>query len=69
MDWKPIDTVPRDGNAAFLAWFHPGFVAHVYLTAPEPPLVQTYRFFGGPLQGQQAGWPKYWMPLSQPQDR
>lgn len=61
-DWQPIATVPRDGQQSFLVRFRSGHIAHVYLTKPEPPLVQTFRYFGGPMQGTQAGWPDHWMP-------
>lgn len=62
MDWQPIETVPRDGKESFLVRYRSGLVAHVYLTTPEPPLAQTFRYAGGPCSGQQAGWPEYWMP-------
>lgn len=62
-EWMPIATVPRDGKESFLARMPHGHVVHVYVTHPEPPLVQTFRYFGGPTQGQQCGWPTYWMPL------
>jgi hypothetical protein len=60
-EWLPIEKIPRDGMESFLARFPSGHVAHVYLTHPEPPLAQTFRYFGGPMQGQQAGWPTHWM--------
>lgn len=61
--WRTIDSAPRDGKGAFLVRYRSGHVAHVYLTLPEPPLAQTFRHCGGPLNGQQAGWPDHWMPV------
>ena len=69
MDWKLIETVPRDGKQSFLALFPGGYVAHVYLTTPESPMAQTFRFFGGPVHGQPAGWPSHWMPVDDQQPR
>lgn len=67
MEWRKIASVPTDGKESFLVLFPGGYIAHVYLTAPEPPLVQTFRHFGGGDQGRMAGWPTHWMPKpSQP---
>ena len=68
-DWRHIDTAPKDGLASFLVRYRSGHVAHVYLTKPEPPLVQTYRYAGGPMNGEQAGWPDHWMPLPDAPDK
>ena len=61
-EWQPIETVPRDGTQSFLGIYQSGHIEHLYLTTPVPPLVQTFRYFGGKMAGQQAGWPVCWMP-------
>lgn len=64
--WRPIESAPKDGTLQFLVLFRSGYIAHVYLTTPEPPLAQTFRHCGGPMSGQQAGWPTHWRPLPAP---
>ena len=67
--WQPIETAPKDGKRSFLVLFQSGDIQHVYLTEPAYPLAQTFRYAGGPMRGEQAGWPTHWRPLPTPPQR
>ena len=64
--WQPIETAPKDGKRSFLVLYQSGDIQHVYLTEPAYPLAQTFRHAGGPMRGEQAGWPTHWRPLPIP---